>query len=158
MEGPLSPRSARGGRSDSVRYIHPTMRRVWFGALIASAIGVVVAACDGGGDWVYYGGGGYANCSLYTSCDTCTPVAGCGWCGLPGGSGVCTTDPDYCPTQEFSWTWEPKGCRVAADASIVEAGGEDSPADASAEGATPDAGGGGDAAHRCDGAANSTDC
>ena len=103
------------------------------------ALTVILSACDDGLS-------GYvtstANCSAYLSCDTCTPVAGCGWCTGPGGAGVCASDPDYCPTQEFSWTWDINGCRVAADASVV---------------ATDDGSSEGHSASRPDGARSSSD-
>jgi hypothetical protein len=106
------------------------------------ALTVILSACDDGLS-------GYvtstANCSAYLSCDTCTPVAGCGWCTGPGGAGVCASDPDYCPTQEFSWTWDINGCRVAADASVVATD------DGSSEGPSLDS------ASRPDGARSSSD-
>jgi hypothetical protein len=92
------------------------MNRALLGTLLASTLVMAFSACDAG----LSGSVGPAptNCSPYLSCDTCTPVYGCGWCAAPNGSGVCASDPDYCPTLEFSWTWDPKGCRVAADASV----------------------------------------
>ncbi len=84
------------------------------GLLFAGALVVTLSACDSGL-------GGYvvtADCSAHVTCDSCTPVLGCGWCTAAGGSGVCVSDPDYCPTQEFSWTWNIAGCGVAADASV----------------------------------------
>jgi hypothetical protein len=57
-------------------------------------------------------------CLQYTSCATCTPVVGCGWCYLADGTGKCADDPDDCPGTAFSWTWEPSGCHVAAEAGV----------------------------------------
>jgi hypothetical protein len=95
------------------------MNRKLVGGLIASALTVMLAACDVGLSGSVGGyAGGSTSCSPYLSCDTCTPVSGCGWCIAPGGAGVCASDPDDCPTSQFSWTWDPKGCRVAADASV----------------------------------------
>jgi hypothetical protein len=117
------------------------MRRVLTGLLLASAIVCVLGACE---DESYSSWGGRwrsVPCRSYSSCDTCTPVLGCGWCTAPNGSGVCSPDPDDCPTQEFSWTWNPSGCRVAADASVVEPDGAIEIADAgtpTADVATPE--------------------
>jgi hypothetical protein len=83
----------------------------------------MLGACDDGGRrdrWMY------VDCSQYVSCGTCTPIAGCGWC-YGGGAGMCASDPNDCASStEFTWTWDPGGCRVAADASVVtgEAGAE----------------------------------
>ena len=95
------------------------MRRVLTGVLLASVIVCVLGACDDESYRSWGGGRRFVACGSYASCDTCTPVLGCGWCTAPNGSGVCSPDPDDCPTQEFSWTWNPSGCRVAADASVV---------------------------------------
>jgi hypothetical protein len=65
-------------------------------------------------------GPGATGCELLTSCGTCTPVTGCGWCETPGGQGLCASDPDECANvSAFSWTWDPTGCRVIADAGGV---------------------------------------
>ena len=126
------------------------MNRSLTGALAATALAVTLAvtlpSCDAGL-------GGYvtstANCSDYLSCETCTPVVGCGWCTGPRGSGVCASDPDYCPTQEFSWTWDVNGCRVAADASVVTTGDG-----ASTEGSVQDSAMPTDGAHTRDASGN----
>ena len=44
------------------------------------------------------------NCGNFTSCATCTPEIGCGWCGA---SGTCANDPQTCGGD---WTWETTGC------------------------------------------------
>jgi hypothetical protein len=98
-------------------------------------VALVLGACserDQSVGGVY--GGPVANCAVYTSCGTCTPVPGCGWCYNADGTGTCAPDPDGCTTPSFSWTWEPNGCRVGAEAGVVsydaaskssaEAGGE----------------------------------
>jgi len=64
-------------------------------------------------------GGGYASdpygCQRYTSCGSCTPVLGCGWCDF-GGSGICVAAPDQCAlATTFSWTWESSGCPATPD-------------------------------------------
>jgi hypothetical protein len=97
------------------------MKRVLIGLFFASSLALPIAACDDGswGGVSYVGGGGSETlCGGYSSCGACTPVSGCGWCTAPNGSGVCSSDPDNCPTEEFSWTWDPKGCRVVAEASV----------------------------------------
>ena len=100
-----------------------------FGAfVIAAAVAAALAACDStssGGGYGYAAGSSGVDCSQYTTCRSCTPVAGCGWC-FNAASGVCATDPDQCSyVTEFTWTWEPSGC-PGVDASVV-------PLDASAE-------------------------
>jgi hypothetical protein len=124
-----------GARAASLRYISSAMKRTLIALLSTSSVALLLGACDTGGSWGYggySGGGGETSCSAYTSCDTCTPVSGCGWCTAPSGSGVCSPDPDDCPTEQFSWTWNPSGCRVVADASVgVSDGG------ATADRATP---------------------
>jgi hypothetical protein len=107
--------------------------------LLGLAIAVAVGACGDDSSNVGYaygaGGSSYAStCSQYTTCGSCTPVAGCGWCFDLGG-GSCATDPDSCgDASEFTWTWEPSGC-PGVDASVV-------PPDAAAwpEASTRDAG------------------
>jgi hypothetical protein len=95
------------------------MRRAIAGSIAASLVAVVVGACgnnaggpDGGPDLTGF-------CSQFTTCGTCTPQNGCGWCYDSDGTGTCAADPDECSTPAFSWTWDPDGCRVAADASVV---------------------------------------
>ena len=110
------------------------MKRIFTGVLFAAAIGIAVAACDSGDDGYGYayaggGGGGAAYCAQATSCGACTPLNGCGWCFDSDGTGTCTTGPDQCTTQEFSWTWDPSGCRETADAGVVGADGGASTSD-----------------------------
>jgi len=75
-----------------------------------------------------YGGGygpSYDSCQRFTSCSTCTPVLGCGWC-QSGDKGICLSDPDECAAQtSFSWTWERAFCPL-----------EGAPPDGGADGAT----------------------
>jgi hypothetical protein len=91
---------------------------------VALAGALVVGACNGGDDssasfggYSAYGGNG---CQQFSSCSACTPVAGCGWCFDSDGSGMCAASPDQCATPAFSWTWNPSGCRIAADASTAQ--------------------------------------
>ncbi len=69
-------------------------------------------------------------CSVETTCGSCTPVLGCGWCQYEDGTGACTTSPSRCKGDTFRWSWEPSTCpAVATDAGapdgdvIVDAGG-----------------------------------
>jgi hypothetical protein len=99
------------------------MKRIFTSVLFASAIGLAVAACDSGDDDYNEayggGGGGYGDCAAATTCGACTPLNGCGWCFNSDGVGTCTSGPDQCTTPEFSWTWDPSGCRETADAGVV---------------------------------------
>jgi hypothetical protein len=106
---------------------------------------IAVAACDDG-QWGYYGygGGRYRpyTCGQYTSCGSCTPVLGCGWCSFEGG-GACLSDPDACGASAFSWTWEPSGCGTLSsdggpggarsDAGTQDAATSSTPGDAAAD-------------------------
>jgi hypothetical protein len=101
------------------------MGRSFGGLVVAGLVAAALGACnDSSGDGGYAGGSS-VDCSQYTTCGTCTPVAGCGWC-FNATSGACTTDPDQCAyVSEFTWTWDPSGC-PGVDAGVV-------PLDASAE-------------------------
>jgi len=55
-------------------------------------------------------------CEQLTSCATCTPVLGCGWCQA-GDKGLCAEDPNACArAASFSWTWELATCPAELDA------------------------------------------
>lgn len=110
-----------GGSSIGLRYGSRTVTRVLVFTALFSVLAVLVAGCDDGGDSSYSWGGPPEACRQYQSCGSCTPIVGCGWCTGPNGDGVCASDPDFCPTQEFSWTWDSTGCRTLADASVVGA-------------------------------------
>jgi hypothetical protein len=87
------------------------MNRFLSATLLASAVAVSLSACgdDTSSPGYAYGGGG-GGCSAYTTCGSCTPVVGCGWC-FSGASGACAPDPDRCTSaSEFTWTWDPSGC------------------------------------------------
>jgi hypothetical protein len=114
------------------------------------AITVLAAACgdQSSSSYAYGGsssGSGYsATCAQYTTCGSCTPVVGCGWCFRASG-GQCASSPDECAfasSAEFTWTWDPGGC-PGVDASVVpapvgHAGGPDASTTAS-EASAPDA-------------------
>ncbi|HEX4446475.1 MAG TPA: hypothetical protein VH044_07065 [Polyangiaceae bacterium] len=90
----------------------------YFAIAIAAATGALLfAACDSTSDSApYYGSGRYDSCRQYASCGTCTPADGCGWCFDSDGTGECVSDPDFCATPAFTWTWNETGCRVPAEA------------------------------------------
>jgi hypothetical protein len=108
------------------------VRRIVAAAMAGAAL--VVGACEN--DSADDGGGGYAYayhdaCHQFASCGTCTPVNGCGWCFDSNGTGICAASPDECATPVFSWTWNPSGCRVPADAGAAQVTtGDATPADA----------------------------
>jgi hypothetical protein len=87
----------------------------------ATLIALALVACEsGGGDSSYVtGSGSSAVCSQQTTCGACTPVLGCGWCYNSDGTGTCAASPDQCPTQVFTWTWNPDGCLVLAEAGVA---------------------------------------
>jgi hypothetical protein len=62
--------------------------------------------------------GGYGqafSCQQLASCETCTPVLGCGWC-QSGDKGICVDDPNDCArATSFSWTWELAFCPAELD-------------------------------------------
>jgi hypothetical protein len=95
-----------------------------FVAVTIAAAALILGACetDSGNDSAGYGYGyGYGGgCHQFGSCGTCTPVEGCGWCFDSDGTGMCAASPDECATPVFSWTWNPAGCRVPADAGAVQ--------------------------------------
>jgi hypothetical protein len=98
------------------------MNRSYAAIFLASATALALGACgdDHGADSASGGAGGgyYQSCSQYTTCGSCTPVAGCGWCFNATG-GTCATDPNECAyVSEFTWTWDPAGC-PDVDASVV---------------------------------------
>src|SRR5262245_19931753 len=100
-------------------------------------IGATVAACDGGGLRYRSNYDVHATCGPQTSCATCTPVLGCGWCFSATG-GTCVDGPEECAPTSPNFTWELSGCpeegpdkadagrhadaggRVLADAAVTE--------------------------------------
>ena len=98
-------------------------------------VALALGACgdDSGDSYAYPGGGGGSDpCNQYSTCGSCTPVEGCGWC-FNATSGLCAGSPDECTNvSEFTWTWDPTGC-VDVDASV-------NPADAGRTPPTTDAG------------------
>ena len=97
------------------------MKRFVVGAALACVVGLGIGACsDSSRGYAYSGsGGGNDLCSPYTTCATCTPVQGCGWCFTRAG-GACASSPDLCASSvsEFTWTWNASGC-PGVDASVV---------------------------------------
>jgi|SRR5580704_137142 hypothetical protein len=115
------------------------MTRYLATALLSSLIAVTLGACgnNDGGAYSGGGGGGYtAMCSAYTTCGSCTPVDGCGWC-FSGASGACAPDPDSCTSAtEFTWTWDPSGCPDVAVV-VPQDAGQDAGTDALPEASSP---------------------
>jgi hypothetical protein len=99
-------------------------KRILGGALVALVTTLMASACDDGGYSYERGGDDYDyGCRRFTSCGTCTPVDGCGWCQTGVGKGLCAADPDECAgATAFSWTWDPSGC-TATPAGDADAGG-----------------------------------
>jgi hypothetical protein len=100
------------------------MTRTFAAAILASGVALALGACndDSSPDYSSGYGGGYGNsCSSYTTCGTCTPVSGCGWC-FNGSTGACASSPDQCydatNLSEFTWSWDPTGC-PDVDASVI---------------------------------------
>jgi hypothetical protein len=107
------------------------MTRFLSAALLSSTIAAIVAACGESGTDVAYAGsaGGYGGvaCSAYTTCGSCTPVPGCGWC-FSGATGACAPDPDSCSDAgEFTWTWNQSGCPAVPAVAPGDAGASLSP-------------------------------
>ena len=95
------------------------MNRFLGAFLLGGAVAVAAGACDDSSSGGYGGGGGgYGDsCNANTTCDTCTPVQGCGWCFNSTG-GLCASSPDECSSaSEFTWTWNQSGC-PDVDASV----------------------------------------
>jgi hypothetical protein len=133
------------------------MKRTATCALASCAIALLVGACDD--QRGHHESYGVDPCQTFSTCGTCTPIDGCGWC-FSSGSGACLSSPDECATAydgPVIWTWDLGGCAdivvasptVAADASVSDAG-TDAPVDATVEAAVeasvPDAGADGGAA------------
>jgi Plexin repeat len=77
-------------------------------------------------------------CGQYTSCGTCTPVLGCGWCST-GDKGLCAAQPNDCAAaMSFDWTWETSGC-PAGDAGVASAADASDGVDSSSDAGTSDA-------------------
>jgi len=98
------------------------MNRFLSALLFGGAVAVAMGACDDSSGGGYgYGGGGGGNgdpCNANATCDTCTPVQGCGWCFNSTG-GLCASSPDECSSaSEFTWTWNQSGC-PDVDASVA---------------------------------------
>ncbi len=100
------------------RYIWLAMRVVSRAAAAAALIAIPLGACSSDG-----GQGAnppaVTDCAQFTSCAACTPVIGCGWCYDSDGTGACAPGPNGCATPSFSWTWNPSGCRVTAEAGVA---------------------------------------
>jgi hypothetical protein len=72
---------------------------------------------DGGSGYGYQPPGprGPRRCEQFTTCGTCTPVLGCGWCWT-GDKGLCTDQPNACAgATSFDWTWDLAECPATGD-------------------------------------------
>ena len=102
------------------------MKRITAGLLALLAVGLLASACDDQGSWHERGMGGYGggnpHCGQYTTCDTCTPALGCGWCFVNAQTGVCLDITADCPTNAEGWTWDPPGCHGGAEAGATSDG------------------------------------
>ena len=86
------------------------VKRALVGLLVLLATACIDAGNGGGGGNYSYGP---VDCRRFTSCDTCTPVLGCGWCQM-GTKGACVDQPNACAgVSNFYWTWELSGCPPA---------------------------------------------
>jgi hypothetical protein len=92
--------------------------------LLAAMVGAVCSlSCESTDGYYGQPQGGYQpfSCEQLTSCATCTPVLGCGWC-QSGDKGLCTSEPDRCAgAASFSWTWELAFCPAAPDGGAGDA-------------------------------------
>jgi hypothetical protein len=86
--------------------------------LVGGAMGPDMGSCA---DWDYvpsdcadFDAGPPPDCTDGTSCDTCTPMAGCGWC-TNGTMGMCTNGTEMGPTMGTcaTWDWLPSECESA---------------------------------------------
>jgi hypothetical protein len=101
-----------------------------------AVIAFAAAACDDGHHG-FRGGLDRENldaCNQFTTCDTCTPQNGCGWC-FDGTNSFCGSDANQCSSE---WTWETNFCRDSADAS-VSTGTAPGPSDDASTGTSTDA-------------------
>jgi hypothetical protein len=97
------------------------------GMALVWTLPLVFAGCNDGGYYDNrYAAGYYGYCQQFRSCGACTPIYGCGWCTYGQGQGICLSDPGQCRTQQFTWTWELRGCGI-----VTDAGSDDSSTDAS---------------------------
>jgi hypothetical protein len=103
------------------------MKRITAGLLAFVAIGLLASACDDEGSFRErrlggYGGGNNPQCGQYTTCGTCTPALGCGWCFVNAQTGVCLDSTADCPSNAEGWTWDPPGCSGGAEAGVTRDG------------------------------------
>jgi hypothetical protein len=91
--------------------------RLFASTILACSVAVALSACgddNGGGGGASYGD----SCNQFTTCGTCTPQSGCGWC-FDRTNGLCASTPGECTdVTEFTWTWDPSGC-PDIDASVA---------------------------------------
>ncbi len=84
--------------------------------LVIAALGLSAVGCSPDDDDHHHGKRPVAlDCSQNLTCDTCTPVIGCGWCSFADGSGRCASGPGACGAT-FRWNWEPSDCPASPPA------------------------------------------
>ena len=99
------------------------MKRAFLALFVVLAASACIDSSNGGGGGYSYGP---VDCRRFTSCATCTPVLGCGWCQV-GTKGACFDQPNACAgASNFYWTWELNGC-PAAPGGDIDAGGSPAP-------------------------------
>jgi hypothetical protein len=101
------------------------MKRFLSGVLFASVVTAIAGACDSSSTGSFVSGGGSsgsatAACWDFGTCGTCTPQPGCGWCYLPDGTGICSSDPNECAAAGDTWTWDPSGCSAVAQPTVAQ--------------------------------------
>jgi hypothetical protein len=89
--------------------------------MLTLVFALTVGGCiadDGSGSNGTYTADPYG-CQRHTTCGSCTPVLGCGWCTI-ADKGLCVADPDQCAAAPaFQWTWELSGCPPVPDGSAA---------------------------------------
>jgi len=115
LDGPLlAPH--RGEHHVHARIV-PIVLHVWARLAPMSRIALVLMVVIGAGGCGDEGNGRITDpCTRFTSCGSCTPVRGCGWCAHGQDGGICLSDPLSCPGPKFTWTWEPSACTAEGDA------------------------------------------
>ena len=89
--------------------------------LLSALAGCFAPDGDGGSRSFEPSGSEGSPCRRFTTCGSCTPVLGCGWCSS-GDKGMCADQPNECAgAMSFAWTWESSGC--PADAGSASDGG-----------------------------------
>lgn len=79
-------------------------------------------------------------CASNDTCGSCTPMAGCGWCGATGTCRSGTSTGPSAGECTMGWAWLPSECAAPRDAAVgSDAAALDAPQEASTLDARPDA-------------------